>query len=101
MSAATRGAGGATPAIQVLEEQGLTDRITHMTFDLSQEQVDQIREGNILGTIGQQQYLQGYLPILFLRLNLEHGFTLASDVLTGPFLVDSTNLAEVEAGVGD
>jgi simple sugar transport system substrate-binding protein len=97
----TLGPQGATPAIQVLEEQGLTDKITHMTFDLSQEQVDQIKAGNILGTVGQQQYLQGYLPILFLRLNLEHGFTLASDVLTGPFLVDSSNLSQVEAGVGD
>jgi simple sugar transport system substrate-binding protein len=97
----TLGPQGATPAIQVLEEQGLTDKITHMTFDLSQEQVDQIKAGNILGTIGQQQYLQGFLPILFLRLNLEHGFTLADDVLTGPFLVDSSNLTEVEAGVKD
>ena len=97
----TLGPQGATPAIQVLEEQGLTDQITHMTFDLSQEQVDQIKEGNILGTVGQQQYLQGYLPILFLRLNLEHGFTLAADVLTGPFVVDSSNLQAVEQGVKD
>ncbi|MGH8985654.1 MAG: substrate-binding domain-containing protein [Acidimicrobiia bacterium] len=97
----TLGPQGATPAIQVLEEQGLTDKITHMTFDLSQEQVDQIKEGNILGTVGQQQYLQGYLPILFLRLNLEHGFTLAADVLTGPFVVDSSNLQAVEQGVKD
>jgi simple sugar transport system substrate-binding protein len=97
----TLGPQGATPAIQVLEEQGLTDKITHMTFDLSQEQVDQIKEGNILGTVGQQQYLQGYLPILFLRLNLEHGFTLAADVLTGPFVVDSSNLETVEQGVKD
>jgi simple sugar transport system substrate-binding protein len=97
----TLGPQGATPAIQVLDEQGLTDKITHMTFDLSQEQVDQIKEGNILGTVGQQQYLQGYLPILFLKLNVEHGFTLANDVLTGPFLVDSANLAEVEQGVKD
>jgi simple sugar transport system substrate-binding protein len=97
----TLGPQGATPAIQVLEEQGLTDKITHITFDLSQEQVDQIKEGNILATIGQQQYLQGYLPILFLKLNLEHGFTLAADVLTGPFVVDSSNLQPVEQGVKD
>jgi simple sugar transport system substrate-binding protein len=97
----TLGPQGATPAIQVLEEQGLTDKITHITFDLSQEQVDHIKAGNILATIGQQQYLQGYLPILFLKLNLEHGFTLAADVLTGPFVVDSANLQEVEQGVTD
>jgi simple sugar transport system substrate-binding protein len=97
----TLGPQGATPAIQVLEEEGLTDKITHMTFDLSQEQVDQIKQGNVLGTIGQQQYLQGYLPILLLKLNLEHSFTLANDVLTGPFLVDSSNLEEVEQGVKD
>jgi simple sugar transport system substrate-binding protein len=97
----TLGPQGATPAIQVLEEQGLTDKITHITFDLSQEQVDQIKEGNILATVGQQQYLQGYLPILFLKLNLEHGFTLAADVLTGPFVVDSSNLEPVEQGVKD
>jgi simple sugar transport system substrate-binding protein len=97
----TLGPQGATPAIQVLEEQQLTDRVTHMTFDLSQEQVDQIKQGTILGTIGQQQYLQGYLPMLFLKLNLQHGFRLAADVLTGPFLVDEANIGDVEQGVKD
>jgi len=97
----TLGPQGATPAIQVLEEQQLTEQVTHMTFDLSQEQVDQIKQGTILGTIGQQQYLQGYLPMLFLKLNLQHSFRLAADVLTGPFLVDESNIGEVEQGVKD
>jgi hypothetical protein len=38
---------------------------------------------------------------LFLALNLEHGFTLAGDILTGPFLVDQSNVQKVEQGVKD
>jgi simple sugar transport system substrate-binding protein len=97
----TLGPVGATPALQVLEEQGLNEKVIHSSFDLSQEQIDAIKNGTLLSTIGQQQYLQGYLPALFLALNVEHGFTLAGDVLTGPFLVDQSNVEEVEQGVKD
>jgi simple sugar transport system substrate-binding protein len=71
------------------------------TFDLSGDVVKAIQDGEMEFAVDQQQYLQGYLPILFLRLNLEHGFTLAADVLTGPFVVDSSNLETVEQGVKD
>ena len=38
------------------------------TFDLSQDVLDAIKAGKMLFAIDQQQYLQGYLPIVFLTL---------------------------------
>jgi simple sugar transport system substrate-binding protein len=58
-------------------------------------------EGTLVSTIDQQQYLQSYLPISWLKLNIEHGFVLAPgvDLLTGPALVDKSNVAQVREGV--
>ncbi len=71
-------------------------RPLHITFDLAPAQLEAIRSGFALGTIDSQQYLQGYLGILHLHLYVEHGFLLASDILTGPSVVDRHNLADVE-----
>jgi simple sugar transport system substrate-binding protein len=68
-----------------------------MTEDL----LDEIDAGNLISTIDQQQYLQSFEPINWLKLHIEHGFVLAPgvDMLTGPALVDKTNAAKVRAGV--
>jgi simple sugar transport system substrate-binding protein len=92
----TVGSTAATPALQVLDEERLTDKVMHSTFDLDPVVVRGIKARKILSTIGQQQYLQGYLPVLILKLNLVHGFGLASDVLTGPFVIDQSNIRKVE-----
>ena len=39
-------------------------------FDITPEIIDAIEAGEIAFTIDQQQYLQGYLPILLLYLNV-------------------------------
>jgi simple sugar transport system substrate-binding protein len=97
----TLGPVGATPAFQVLEEQNLTDRVTHASFDMSQEQIDAIKDGRLLSTVDQQQYLQGYLGVQFMVMHLQNGFTYAQDILTGPAIVDKSNVATVEEGVKD
>jgi simple sugar transport system substrate-binding protein len=70
-----------------------------MTFDLAETQLRAIREGKILGTIDCQQYLQGFLGMAFLWLHIRYGFRLASDILTGPAVVDSSNLTVAAEGV--
>ncbi len=74
-------------------------QVPHLTFDVAQLQIDGIRSGRILATIDSQQYLA--------RLSLGRGdvaaqgqgFTLASDIHTGPAIVDAFNLAAAEDGV--
>src|SRR5690606_23158866 len=66
----TLGPTGAGAALQVLESEGLMGEVLVATFDLSPEVLEAIRDGNMLFAIDQQQYLQGYLPIVYLTLYL-------------------------------
>jgi simple sugar transport system substrate-binding protein len=67
------------------------------TFDLSPNVIKDIQAGNIEFAVDQQQYLQGYLPIVFLKLFRENANTVGGGlpVLTGPGFVDKTNAATV------
>ncbi|HEX6564281.1 MAG TPA: sugar ABC transporter substrate-binding protein [Chthoniobacterales bacterium] len=89
----------ASVALEVLNELGKSEKVTLISFDLTQEQVEAIQNGSLLGTIEQQQYLQGYLGIEFMKLYLDHGFVPGGSVLTGPNLVDKANVATVKAQV--
>lgn len=67
------------------------------TFDLSADILRAIQNGEIAFAIDQQQYLQGYLPVVFLRLynqnlNVVGG---GNPVLTGPGFVTAENAAQV------
>ncbi|MGH9245057.1 MAG: sugar ABC transporter substrate-binding protein [Acidimicrobiales bacterium] len=67
------------------------------TFDLSGDVIDAIEGGEIVFAVDQQQYLQGYLPIVFLKLFVENKNTVGGGqpVLTGPGFVDRSNAADV------
>jgi simple sugar transport system substrate-binding protein len=68
------------------------------TFDLSPTILKDIAAGNILFAVDQQQYLQGYLPVVFLTLNKTNLNTVGGGkfVLTGPGFVEKSNAAEIE-----
>jgi simple sugar transport system substrate-binding protein len=68
------------------------------TFDLSGDVVKAIKGDEILFAVDQQQYLQGYLPVVFLTLNKTNLNTVGGGmpVLTGPGFVDKSNAAQVE-----
>lgn len=90
------GPAGATPAIMAVQDAGVTDTVKIATFDLSPEVLTGIQDGTVLFAIDQQQYMQGYLPIVFLTLYQRNGNTVAQDiVMTGPGFVDSTNVDQV------
>jgi simple sugar transport system substrate-binding protein len=67
------------------------------TFDLSPDVIKDIQAGNIEFAVDQQQYLQGYLPIVFLKLYKENLNTVGGGqpVLTGPGFVDKSNAGTV------
>jgi simple sugar transport system substrate-binding protein len=68
------------------------------TFDLSGDAVEAIEDGDILFAIDQQQYLQGYLPVVFLYLYKNNLNTVGGGlpVLTGPGFVTQDNAAQIE-----
>jgi simple sugar transport system substrate-binding protein len=68
------------------------------TFDLSGDVVKAIKAGEIEFAVDQQQYLQGYLPVVFLTLNKTNANTVGGGqpVLTGPGFVTKDNASTVE-----
>jgi simple sugar transport system substrate-binding protein len=89
---------GALPAMAALDEIGKTGEILLATFDLNAEVIDAIVAGDMLFAVDQQQYLQGYLPIVFLTLNAENLNTVGGGqpVLTGPGFVTADNAAQIK-----
>ncbi|QGY32948.1 sugar ABC transporter substrate-binding protein [Pantoea cypripedii] len=79
--------------VKVLKEMGDLSKISIYTNDLLPEVLDDIQSGQITGTIDQQPYAQGYLAVELLYFYKTYGIKLASDVLTGPAIVDKTNAA--------
>lgn len=72
------------------------------TFDVNSDALNDVKQGTMDFIVDQQQYLQGYLPIVFLYLYNKHeGASVGggTSVPTGPFLVDKSNADKVAAAV--
>jgi simple sugar transport system substrate-binding protein len=90
------GPGGALPALEALRGLDKLSTIKLATFDLAPEVLKAIQAGEMLFAIDQQQYLQGYLPIVLLTLYATNLNTIANPVLmTGPGFVTQENAAQV------
>jgi simple sugar transport system substrate-binding protein len=78
--------------------RGASSEAKVATFDLSGDVVKAIKAGEIEFAVDQQQYLQGYLPVVFLTLFNENANTVGGGlpVLTGPGFVDKANADTVE-----
>ncbi|MDX2378256.1 MAG: substrate-binding domain-containing protein [Acidimicrobiia bacterium] len=73
-------------------------------FDVTPDLLAAIQDGTILFTVDQQQYLQGYLPIVLMYLEVTNQNTAGGGlpILTGPGFIDQGNadavVALVDAG---
>jgi simple sugar transport system substrate-binding protein len=69
------------------------------TFDVNPAVITAIKGGKMLFAIDQQQYLQGYLPVVFAVLFVTNANTVGGGqpVLTGPGIINKSNAAKVEA----
>lgn len=95
----TLGPTGATPTLEALDQAGMLGNVQFATFDLSPEVLQAITDGDMLFAIDQAQYLQGYLPIVFLTKYLETGALPLGSVdrviLTGPQIVTEDTAQDV------
>lgn len=68
-------------------------------FDLSGDLIDAIEAGDVAFTVDQQQYLQGYLPVVLMYLQATNQNTAGGGlpILTGPGFVDTANASVVKA----
>lgn len=80
---------------QVVEQLG--SEIEVVSFDLNADVANAVKDGSISFAVDQQPYLQGYLAVETIVLNHSGGFVVGGGhpVLTGPAMVDETNVDEV------
>jgi simple sugar transport system substrate-binding protein len=86
----------ADAAMQAIEAAGGDQKLA--TFDLSPDVLEAIEQGKMMFAVDQQQYLQGYLPVVFLYLYNANANTVGGGlpVLTGPGIVDASNAGAVK-----
>jgi simple sugar transport system substrate-binding protein len=86
----------AEPALTALDQLGQTGQIKLCTFDISPAVIAALGKKEMAFAIDQQEWLQGYLPIVFLANYIKYGSILQNDfILTGPSLVTSENAGKV------
>ena len=68
-------------------------------FDVTPELLAAIEAGEVAFTVDQQQYLQGYLPITLMYLEVTNSNTAGGGlpILTGPGFIDADNAASVSS----
>jgi len=93
----TLGPTGALPALRALQEMDLAGKMAMATFDASPEILRAIADGTIAFALDQQQYMQGYLPVVFLALRVRNENVPADEFIhTGPGFITSANVERLE-----
>ncbi|SHK04458.1 monosaccharide ABC transporter substrate-binding protein, CUT2 family [Pseudonocardia thermophila] len=84
-------------AIKAVADSGSSAKLA--TFDLNADVTQAIADGRMLFAVDQQQYTQGYLPIVMLTLYKSNLNTIGGGqpVLTGPGYVTQENAAQVQS----
>ena len=96
----TISAGDADSAAIGIQQAGKVDSVALGTFDLNGAGLDRIKAGTQAFAIDQQPYLQGFLATSLLASAIDFGTDLPTfPVLTGPGIVDSSNIEATLAGV--
>ncbi len=96
----TLGPTSAEPVLGALESIGAIggtwgNMIQFGTFDLSPNILTAVKEGKMMFAIDQQQFMQGYLPVVILMLQSKYALMPGADVQTGPSFVTQENAAKV------
>jgi simple sugar transport system substrate-binding protein len=91
----TLGAPVALAAEQAKKDSGSQAKI--VTFDLNADVAKAIQSGDIEFSVDQQPYVQGYMSVTALWLNLSNGNDIGGGqpVLTGPSIVDNKNIGPI------
>lgn len=82
-------------AAAAVEAAGKAGEIKVATFDLTENILNDVQDGNMAFTLDQQQWLEGYLPVQQLTHWLRYRLAPPPETSTGPALVTQDNAAEV------
>ncbi len=91
------GTGPNLPLRAIAAAESAGRELTIAGFDISPDLITAINDGSVAFTVDQQQYLQGYLPIVLMYLQATNLNTAGGGlpILTGPGFVDADNVAGV------
>jgi len=91
----TLGAPQALDAIKSIDQASSSAKL--VTFDLNTDAAQAIKDGKIQFSIDQQPYVQGFMAVTSLYLNLKNGNDMGGGkpVLTGPSFVDKDNIDKI------
>jgi simple sugar transport system substrate-binding protein len=97
----TLGAAVAVDALESVKEARATGRKIDLgTIDLGKTVLEAVRDGDMSYAVDQQPYLQGYFGVLIAHQFVDLRLAPATEINSGPFLIDKSNAAAVLA-VGD
>ncbi len=91
LGAATAG----EPSLAAAKAVGKVDSIKVATFDMSPSFMEAVAGGEAAFAIDQQQYLQGYLPVVFLAMHARFGLMPGGNVPSGPNLITMEKAKQV------
>jgi simple sugar transport system substrate-binding protein len=91
LGAATAG----EPSLAAVKDVGRLGKVNVGTFDMSAGFLKSIAAGEASFAIDQQQYLQGYLPVVFLANYAKYGLIPGGNVPSGPNLITKEKAAQV------
>jgi simple sugar transport system substrate-binding protein len=68
-----------TPALaKAIAQMGMTSKLCAYGFDLGPVQQEAIKSGDLVGSLGQQPFLQGFWPVMQLYLQIDRGISAAN-----------------------
>ncbi|MDB5657611.1 MAG: transporter substrate-binding protein [Cypionkella sp.] len=82
--------------LDVERREGLSTKISNVSFDISPALLEAIGTGEAVAGIDQLMYLQGYLPAVIARNFLDYGMMPDADIITGPAIIDKSNIDKVK-----
>ena len=86
----------AEPALQVVDHLNRAGQIKVCTFDTSAAVLEALVNKRLEFSVDQQQWLQGYLPVVLLGNYVRYGTIVQNDlILTGPSFVTPENVQKV------
>ncbi|MGE0004641.1 MAG: sugar ABC transporter substrate-binding protein [Parvibaculaceae bacterium] len=89
------GPSSAVPTLAALKNRRLTGKVKFGTFNLTPEILKALINGEMSFAIDFQQYLLGYLPVVFLTMNSLYQTMPTANVYTGPSFVTGKEAAQV------
>lgn len=90
----------ANAAISGIQQAGKTGAVSVCGINFNETILQNIQAGTQACAIDQQGYMQGFLAVAILNAHVNFGLTVPTrEILTGPGIIDSTNVEQVIAGV--